>query len=178
MSSKSSGSDLGSDLYSGAASYGKFQSTVSLVISCIIALFLIYFGVKFLINPTVHSGSATASIISADCTRSVDNNGNITYGCTLNITFTANNTQKITAIISATNSTPYAPGQTIDVQYNPDSPTDVRQTTLTRHTWGAIMLLISLFLIGASAVWYYIAHHYQFAAAAGGAASAFNMFRR
>ena len=70
---------MGDDIYSGAAEYGKFMSTVGLILASIISVFLIIYGLKLLFGPNIYSENTKASISKSTCTNSTDSNGNITY---------------------------------------------------------------------------------------------------
>lgn len=180
--SQSSKPSLGENIYEGAASYGRFMSTLGLILSIIIGIVLIYFGVKFELSPNVYTESTMAQITKAQCNQSIDKDNNVNYTCTLNITYTTKATpttpaQTLNRMISVTSRTIYQTGGVIQVQYNPDNPQDVRSSSLSKHQTGWILIGIAIFIIIGAIIWYYIAHRYKFAAAAGGFDSALDLFR-
>ena len=160
-------SSFGSDLYDGAASLGKMESYVHLVIGGILSIILIIIGIHLLFVNQNNLVNSTAIVGSAQCVPNVGQNGT-TYSCNLQVHYVVNG-KPYTNQISSDSATSYVAGDSVAITYNSSNPSNVTTQQIKDSTWGYILLGIGI-VIGLCVYYnYYMTTHSKVYAAAEGA---------
>lgn len=170
-----SGKGVGDDLYDGAATFGRFMATISLVIGVLTGLILIGISIYLLVTPARYTELTTAKVNEAKCDRvpTGDSRG-FMNDCIMKIEYTVDGKQ----IVKDHNSKGkyYSVGDTIKIRYDPSNPEDF-STSMSRKTVGWILLAIGIPVIFLSWLSWWIATTFKFAAAATGVGTAYNIVR-
>lgn len=164
---------VGSTLFTGAAAVGRIQTTIGLVFGVIISTVLAISGVYVLTHPSTKTGKATATVLQgARCKATINptNRTDITYSCSIPISFKTNDGKQIQTTLTAD----HAPKDlselsTISIHYDPNNPKDVSYNSLPAAILAIIMLSMALLISGVSYVSYVGAKKSQeYAALVGG----------
>ena len=172
---ESTGTKVAKAAYSGAATFGRIQTTIGAVVACVIALIMVVVGRAKLRDP--NTSKATATITSVGSTAQSTLNGTTTYTSSVSISYTTAAGHTLTAAgLTLTGRTKPVAGQTLTVYYNPTQPTDVKIESSPRAVgWGLIggAFLVAAFGIGVAV----LARKSKVFAAVDGAAGAASLFR-
>jgi hypothetical protein len=155
---------LGQEIYDGAASFGRFNAIIGLVIAHLISLALIAFSVYLWKQKDRHTETVTATISKADCNRIVTDQS-VNYDCHLTLDYQVDGTPYSSSV--HTQSGLYQPGSPYSIRFNPSNPSDITNS-MRNSTWALILLGIGLVLILCSWIGYYVVDNFQIAAAASG----------
>lgn len=162
---RSGGDDIGNQLYSGAASYGRFMALVSLIIVSIISIILVSISIYLILKKNIYTGSVEGVINTIECQTNT-NNKQKTATCNLNVTYIVNNKKYTHDVI--TSNIHYSKGDNISIKYDQNNPENIQKNRLNNKSIGFIMLGIAAFLMLVVVIYYYVVNKYQFAAAAAG----------
>jgi hypothetical protein len=121
---------IGSDIYTGVATYGRFQAVMGAIIGTIIALILIFVGIVKMRDLHTFAAMMTVGAVNncSQQTQKTNNQTTITYICSVNVTFIAADGKTYSAknvTVSAPN--PVSMGDSLPLRYNPNNPSDVVQ---------------------------------------------------
>ena len=148
-------SSIGSDVYSGLATYGRIRSIITLVITGVICIGLLIVGIVS---------------VSKKPTRTSSTDGKITIINPKSYTYTYNVDNKNYTGVENTNSTNNSLGQGVKVYYNPNSPSESR-IGMSNKNIGIILIIASFVIFGIAAlITYFTIKSKTFAAIEGGAA--------
>ena len=171
-------SSVGDKIYDGTAELGRIRSVIGLVCGIIIGLLLLSAGAYMLSTDQSNLVDTTALVKKATCVSYYDaENKKNMYNCNIDIEYKI--VDKVyNSTISASASTPYAEGRTIDVTYDKNIPENV-QSQILRNKWlGLGSLGCASLIICCAAVTYYITSKSKVAAAVYGADGVASMLRR
>lgn len=172
---------LGQDLYSGAASFGRFEAGIGAVIATLIAIVAIIVGIALITAKNIYSGKTTATIVKAVCTPYTDTKAKQEmYICNLNIKYKINNTE-YTNSISTNDDIDYTHKRTIDIEWDKakNDPYDIKVVpALSQRAIGWIVIAVGVFILAAAWLTVYITRRFKFAAAAEGVGGAYGIIRR
>jgi len=172
MNTKSRG--LGSEIYSGAAEFGRIRAIMGVIFGTIIGIACIIGGIV-LIRKKVMLNATITGTVSSDpaCRKYTDKNSNFMYDCSgIYVKYTLNNTLytlKNTRINSGIN---YKNGDKIKVYYQSNKPSNASLLSDNTHIAGWIILVVGLLILAGSWFWFIMAMRYKFVAAAEGVAGA------
>lgn len=168
-------SSLGTDIYKGTASYGRFIALVQFYILIVAAIIFFIVGLYLLFQKQTDLIDTTATITKADCSQYTDGK-NITYNCMLTVSYMVND-KEMTGTINTISEIPYFTGRTINVTYNKFDITDVQLYKIRNKTIG--MIFIAAAIVAAAIGYYvlYVTRTYEMAAAATGASSVISALR-
>lgn len=172
------GSGVGEDIYDAAATYGRVKTMIAGIIASIIALGLIFWGVKLRNTKETYSASTTAVIVTPNCsTSSYVANGRLqtSISCILDISYNVNGTDYVTKL--NTGGRTYAPGEQINIRYNPLLPADITINP-TNKTAGTIIMVIGIIIILLSLLAWYITSKSKLGASFVAANDALSLLRR
>ena len=132
------------NLSEAAEVYGSFRAHMSTIILSIVAILVIGFSVKTLINNRNYI-ETQATVNSANCKEFGKNHNNVMYKCNLDLDY---NTQNATERkkVNIESSTEYLKGDIISIGYNKNKPKDVL-TNFKLREWGPIGAIIFMLII-------------------------------
>lgn len=162
--------DLGSELYSGAATYGRINAIIGSIFGTIIGVLMILGGIGLIKRKTKRDKTVKATITNdTDCYGHSENN-NTTWNCNLSLAYNIDG-KDYTTSISSSSSIKYEKGNTVTLYYNPDNVSEIDLVSDNTHIIGWVVLVIGIFLLISTWVWLYIVYKSKFAAASGGVAA-------
>lgn len=169
--------NLGEDLYSGAAAYGKFQAGLGLVLGTIIGIIMVIVGISLANRAVSLTGKSEAILSDVVCnqigTRSNDSkNVENVYDCQFNIKYKVNDIEYTKHILTH-NSVQHYNSESLTIYYNPDHPDDAQLNSDDTYALGYVLVAGGIVLVLGSWLWFYIATRFKFAAAAGAVRSIF-----
>lgn len=131
---------LSREIYSGVATYGRFQAATGAIIGVIIAIVLVIIGASRLRD--THTATARMTVTAATCNPlpTQPNGQSSGYACVVAVSFTAADGRQYAAPqVSVTSQTPLAVGMAVALRYDPANPADVVQELPPRALgWGLI----------------------------------------
>jgi hypothetical protein len=174
---------LSSEIYTGAAEYGKFTSLVGFIIGIIVGGALLITGIV-MVKKHVEPFQTVKGTVVDDKTNKCDsqydsNTKQSSYVCDLLIEYTINDkiTQKRFNITNQAST--LLAGQTIDLYYKNSDPNGISSIRpINTHVVGGILIGVGILIIFGGWLMYYTAKKYKFVAAGEGMASVAGMFRR
>ena len=172
MLSQPQSQDLGSEIYSGAASFGLIYSLIGAIIGTIIGLVMIISGIYMLFKK-ISTVSVNAKILSINCYLGQNN----TQTCNINVSYNYNNKEE-SGFVTSSGNLVYSPNQKISIFINKDNPNELYLQEPSPKTFGFILLFLGIFIIIAGWFWFWLSRKYKFLAAAEGVSGVFNLFRR
>lgn len=166
-------SSVGSDIYNGAAVFGKITTTLGAIGSLFVALVLIFIGVSVLRDKKTAQTLATIISPNPICQYDMKTKG---YLCSANVSYTAIqggvSTEFQAHNIEIFSQTGLNVGDKITLYYDPENPTDVGQELIPRRGgWALIGTGVLVGGIGVGIAW--LAFNYKGFAAVAGATSIF-----
>lgn len=162
---------IASELYSGAAEFGRFQASLFLIIAFVLGFIMICGGIYLLLKKSNWVKIPNANVTNLeDCKINAAN----TYNCTLDVTFTYNGNEmnKQVTYVSQT-----APAKTMTIYYDPSSD-KVNFGDVSYKFMGTVLIVMAIIFVLVAYLGYYVTQRYKFAAAGEGVAGAINMLRR
>jgi len=164
----------GSEIYSGAAGFGRVYAWISAIIGTIIAIGMIIFGI-YIINHKGHLKSVDGTITKAsnNCNTQTHDNDTTTT-CKFDVSYIVNG-ETYNKTFSSTNI--FSVNETVTIWYDPNHP-DQGEFNPPSKTVGWVLICFAAFIIIGGWVWVWLTNRYKFAAAAGGAVAVVDMFRK
>jgi hypothetical protein len=172
---------LGTEIYSGAAEFGRFRALLGVIFGTVIGIIMIGIGIYLAARRTKRTLSVFGNIKDGvpQCTVSSysDKNGTtITYNCVFTVDYKIDD-KPYSHTFTTNSSTNYVGIKDIRLYYESGKEGDVSLSEDNTHIAGWIVLGIGVFLIIGSWISWYIINRFKFAAAASGTAGAFEMIR-
>lgn len=164
---------IGTSIYQGSASYGRFIALISAVFATILSIILIIFGFKHNASVSNYSKTASGTIISKNCPLNSKNNQG---SCSYTVNYNDENGIKIENVTFSTQSDIELNSQVI-ISYNPSNKKEIRLTSDNTKVLGYGMIFIGFLIVLFAWGWVWITRKYEFAAATSGVSSAFNLFK-
>ena len=171
-------SQIGQEIYSDAASFGKLRAIISVVIGTLLGLGLIIGGIVLLARKTKRTKNVNG--VSTDnkvppCT-SVSKDNNITYQCNFSLSYTINGTE-YTKQFNTNESKNYSGKKQMKLYYDPENVNDISITQDNYRTIGGVLLGCGFLIIIIVWVSLWATNKYKFIAAASGTSGAIQMFK-
>lgn len=185
--------NLGSEIYSGAASFGRFRAFVGVIIGTLLGLALIVGGIVAISHKIKRTSTVTGYPVDnrtleilpggiPKCGVITDKN-NTTYDCNFTLKYEINDDKSDTGkfylfhttSFHETSDINYSGMHSVPLYYNPKNPGDASLTKDDFHTVGWVMIAFGLFVLIASWISLWVVLHYKFAAAASGVGGAYDM---
>jgi hypothetical protein len=132
-------SRIGSDVYTGVATFGRVQAVMGAVIGVIIALVLILIGAAKLRDP--HTAAAAMTVTSSACDAQTDpTDGSKSWLCTVDLQFTYQGRIYNARQVRVVSASPLNAGATITARFNPRDPAGgvVQEPSPRALGWGLI----------------------------------------
>lgn len=170
-------SNLGSQLYSGAADFGKFRAKIGLFIGCVISIIAIIFGIYMVLRHVKLTAQTSGHIIKITERCKKANDGN--YMCdpeTIEYTVDGKNYQITRSIISKTEFRKLQ-SHIVQIYYDPTNPSHADTRSDNMKTVGVLAIGFGLIVIALAYLSYWIVNKYKFAAAASGVGGAADIMR-
>jgi hypothetical protein len=171
------GGTAGDSLYDAAATYGRIKTTITSVIAAILGFVALYFGYFKMKTPEVHTETVRAVVITPNCvtnTQYTSKGTRRTINCSLEVNYTVND--KVYKKMIEKTGHNYIAGESIELRYNPQDPSDVT-TSLTNRTLGLLIMGGGLLMIVVAWASWYITRKSKFGASMVAANDAINIFR-
>jgi hypothetical protein len=164
---------LGSEVYSGAAGFGRIYAWISAIIGTIIAIGMIIAGI-YIINHKGHLKSVDGKVTKAsyNCNTQTHDKDTTTT-CKFDISYIVDS-KTYTKTFSSTDK--FSVDQTVTVWYDPNHPDQGEFNPLSKNV-GSVLISSAIFITISVWLWVWLTRRYKFAAAAGGASSIFDMFK-
>ena len=170
--------DVGQEIYSGAASFGKLRATIGVIIGTLLGLGLIIGGIILLVHKTKRTknvnGFPTDNEVPQCTTNSKDNN--LTYQCKFSLSYTINGTEH-TKQFTTNESKDYSGQTQIKLYYNPENVSDISVTQDNYGTIGGVLLGSGFFILIIAWVGWWLVNKYKFIAEVSGTSGAIQMFK-
>jgi len=175
-------SNIGSQLYSGAADFGRFRAKIALFIGCIISVIAILFGISMVLRHTKLTAQTSGRIIkiTEQCEQVLDNDGqHQRYICepdTIEYTVDGKNYQITRSVISKTQFRKLQFG-IVQIYYDPTNPSHADTRSDDMKTVGMLAIGFGLIVLALAYLSYWMVNKYKFAAAASGVGGAADIMR-
>lgn len=171
-----SNSTLGSDVYSGVATFGKIRAVIGAIVGTIVGIAMFIFGVMLVLHKT-NLTQTTQGVITNDPLCQVSKTNNLLWSCSnIMVTFTVDGkTYNITT--SADSEAKYVKGENVTVYYQAGKPSNASLSSDNTHFLGWFLVVMSLFILFFSWLWFYASMKYKAVAAVGGVEGIADIFR-
>lgn len=147
-------SSLNNSTYRGLAEVGKIKWYMQNILSVFLGIILLVCGIYFATKKTdVNIVNSVAKVMKSNCSQIVEGK-TIMYACTLDISYDVNGKTYETNIAVKRNNL-VKEGDTINVTYDKSNPTDVKESTLSTHLTGYILISVGLFILVSTFIYYY-----------------------
>jgi hypothetical protein len=165
MSDKSS---LGSEIYSGAASFGTIWSLIGAIFATVIGTIMIALGIYLLVRKhNRDSFPATVLYVNGPggppCQKTQDNP--VQYSCKITVKYSG---WPNPIDINYTGEQVYYVGEQVTIYVKKGSPSDATLSKGVPNWTGWLLIGSAIFIIGGSWFWYWAARKWKFVAAAEG----------
>lgn len=150
-------------IYSGLATFGSIYTLITSVLTTIVGLLFIGFGIYFLYYNLKNGITVVQGTVldASTCTDS-NNTGGQTPKCRTQIQFTATDSKQYSFLASGNNK--YVKGDTVTVYYKADNPSDHPQLDgpMNFPTWQAALMIIGgIILIAGTWLWAWLIRMYK-----------------
>lgn len=164
---------LGSEIYSGAAGFGRIYAWISAIIGTVTAIGMIIIGI-YIIQHKSHLLSVNGKVTKAsyDCSTQTQNKSTTTT-CKFDVTYSVND-KNYTKTFSSTDI--LSVDEIVTIWYDPNHPEQGEYNPVPVGIGWALIIFAAFILIGVW-FWVWLTGRYKFAAASSGAAAAINLIR-
>ena len=144
-----------SDISDGIYDYELVKSGFGAVVATIIGLVMLAIGIAMLAKKQ-NKTSVTNGTISAATCHTIGNNKE--YNCQIMVHYDVNGIRHQTNL-SLQNFAPYKAGDTIDLEYDPNNPSDVAVKTTGSKIFGTILIIFGIVIIALTWGYFYLVRH-------------------
>ena len=144
-------SNLGSEIYSGAATFGKIRAWIGVVISVIISAILLYLGIQMVMYVPKRTVSVNANVVDDNkmpstikCVSSIVDKGKTVYSCSFKLMYKINNIDYILPFTSTSNTFNGLSSTTL--YSDPNNINDIPLTSDDTKSTGYICIGIAVFI--------------------------------
>lgn len=164
--------NLGYELYTGAADFGRIRATIGVIIGTFISIIAIIGGIYLISKQTKFNKNVMGTISNSPSCIPYIENKNTMYNCyNLNVYYKVNNTEYKIDNQSINNiDHEYKENDEIIVYYNENDPNSTSLTSDNTHIIGWISIVVGLFILISYWLWFYFSMKYKFIAASQGLA--------
>ena len=166
----SSLSDIGDSIYSGTATLGRVRAIVFAVIFTILAIILIFYGVKNLLTKDKLTSTVPGVVTKIEC-----QNGQ--HICDLEVEYHVNDKVYVLKEINSALTMIPQVNQTVTVYFDPENPNSARAEELTPKQLGTTFIVGAFVLLLLSWVGVWLTQKFKFYAAAQGTGTIFDLVR-
>jgi hypothetical protein len=171
----SSPQGIGSEIYTGAADFGRVWAMFTAIFATIIGVVMIAAGVFILLKKPWPSVAGTITAIDGSPTGICPQNGN-NFSCNVTVSYKYNG-ESYTQGISYTGSAQYHVGEAVKVYLVGGNPQNINIVGDIPKWVGGILIVFSLIAMGASWFWVWASNKYKFIAAAEGASAGLGLIK-
>ena len=162
---------VGSDLYTGAASFGRTMTFITAVVSTIVAIILIIAGV------IIYTRKNTRTAYPASVLYTNGPNGICPQNASCILTVKYSGSPDPVDINYTNTGHVYYDGEMITIYVDNTNPLDATLNKPLSKKAGLFIIVAAIFLAGMGWFWYEMSKKYKFLAAAEGGSEALRMFR-
>lgn len=160
---------IAESVYSGAATVGKIQATMGLIVGGIVAICMCIVGF-FLVRSEDKLTEKTKAIVqNAKCTETIvyeKNKNRTTYDCNLEVAYIVNNVPYVEFVKTTTK---YNTGESLEISYNPTNPKEIAVDHIPPKVLGVGSSVVAIIIILSVGLHFYFAKKYEPYAAVQGA---------
>lgn len=138
--------------------YGQLHTMISAIISTILAIILIVISIILIKKKHNKTSIIDGVITNAKCDK-YSLARETGYECQLTVTYIVNG-KKYNSIINTRGPVEYAVKSSVELEYNPNDPTDVQIKTIGSKKLGIILIIIAVILLLFSWGYYYLVLKY------------------
>lgn len=138
--------------------YGKVYSMISAIISTILAIILIVMSI-ILIMKKHNKTSIVQGIITSSRCNEYSLYSETSYECQLTVSYVVNG-KKYSRIINTKGPIKYVTNSLIELDYDPNNPTDVQIKSIGSRKLAIILIIIAVILLSFSWGYYYLVLKY------------------
>ena len=174
--------NLGSEIYSGAASFGRGMAIFGAVMSTLIGIGMVIGGIYILLHKD-KSKHVLATVVGCSidgasgkdcCTSFVDYNGFRQYDCNLRLNYTVNG-KEYNNPLYISSQRGYVSGDFLKISYDEKNPNSIKADVGYPYFLGWVLIGLAVLVIAGSWFWVWLTGRYKFAAAVGGARGAWDL---
>lgn len=167
------GSGFADSAYDATATFGRVVAFFKMLTGIFFGVVLIIIGIWLIKNKSVHTQSILTKVTQPKCNTytTTDSNGRSTTQTQCNATLeyqVAGKDYKTPFTLNGC----YAENQMVQLQYNPDNPSDIRSPAPQNKTIGIWLIIIGLAIMIGTIVWFILTLKYKIIAAGTGAYTA------
>ena len=170
--------DIGKEVYSGAAEFGRIRAAISFVLGVIIGIVFIIGGVALIKKKVKLTGKVQGTVTNnPTCTLHKDDQDMSLFKCTdVDIKYTVEG-KDYNITVQTDSSTKYSLNTTMNVYFNPSNPANGQLLSDDMHVLGWIGLVLGIILVIGSSVQLWLSRKYKVVAAAQGVEGAIDIVK-
>lgn len=165
--------NLGNQIYEDSANLGYYRSVVGLIITITIGIILFICASYFFTSKNIYK-YIKADVKNLNCSQSYHNNS-LMNKCSLLASYVVDGKEYNNSLIMVLNKE--FDQSTIDIEYDPQNPNNIRLPTMNNITISIISIVIAILLVSSSYYNYYMSKNYRMYASAQGIGTIYNVFR-
>lgn len=159
--------------YDATATFGRVVAFFKMLTGIFIGIVLTVIGIVLIRSKQVYTQTVLTKVTQPKCTTSTstDSKGNVSTQtqCNTILEYKVNGKDYKTPF---TFNGSYAENQMVEMQYNPDNPSDIRQPAPKNKTVGIILIVVGIVIMLATIIWFVLTLKYKIIAAGTGAYTA------
>jgi hypothetical protein len=168
--------DIGKEVYSGAAEFGRIRAAIGFVVGVIVGTIFIIGGVALIKKKVKLTGKVQGTVTNhPSCTLHQDDQDQSLFKCLdVNIKYTVGD-KDYNITVQTDSSTKYSNNTTMNVYFNPSNPGNGQLLSDDMHVLGWVGLVLGIILVIGSSVQLWLSRKYKFVAAAQGVGGAISI---
>lgn len=165
--------DIGKEVYSGAAEFGRIRAAISFVLGVIVGTIFIIVGVVLIKKKVKLTGKAQGTVTNyPSCTLHQDDQDQPLFKCVdVNIKYTVEG-KDYNITVQTDSNMKYSKNSTMNIYFNPSNPGNGQLLSDDMHVLGWIGLVLGIILVIGSSVQLWLSRKYKVVAAAQGVGGA------
>lgn len=167
------GGDFANTAYDATATFGRVVAFFKMLTGIFFGVIFMVIGIWLIKTKPVYTQSVTTKVTQPKCNTvtTTDSKGHSTTQTQCNVVLEYNVNGKDFKTPFTLNGA-YAENQMVEMQYNPDNPSDIRSPTPQNKTIGIWLIFIGLAIMIGTTIWFILTLKYKIVAAGTGAYTA------
>lgn len=167
------GGDFVNSAYNATATFGRVVAFMKMLLGVFVGIVSLIIGIVLIRSKRIYTAKTVGKVTAPKCTTNTvydsKNRATTSTLCSVKLVYNVNEKEYTTAF-----DIPYsvAEGQTIEIQFNPENPSDIRLPQPENKTIGIILIIVGLLFMFATIVWFILTLKYKIVAAGTGAYTA------